>query len=96
MMKTIHIEIIAAKVACEQGLKDSWRETAEFAAGQLRARYGDKVSVKYFDLFDTDCPPIPQGSQLPLIIVDGEILSSGGKISVPLIRKRIDELDGGF
>jgi hypothetical protein len=96
MMKTIHIEMIAAQVACEQGLKDSWRATAEFAAGQLRSRYGDKVSLKYYDLFDVDCPPIPPGSQLPLILVDGEILSSGGKISVPLIRKRIDELDGGF
>jgi len=29
---------------------------------------------------------------LPLVLVNGEVLSSGGKISVPAIRKRIEAL----
>jgi hypothetical protein len=48
--------------------------------------------VQYFDLFDSTCPPLPPDAQLPLVLVNGEVLSSGGKISVPLIRKHVDQL----
>jgi hypothetical protein len=33
-----------------------------------------------------------QGAQLPLVLVDGDVLSSGGKISIPVLRRRIEEL----
>lgn len=65
---------------------------AGWAAEQLRTRFGKEVSVQYYDLLDIDCPTIPPGAQLPLVLVNGEVLSSGGKISVPLIRKRVDAL----
>jgi hypothetical protein len=35
---------------------------------------------------------MPQDAQLPLVLVEGEVLSSGGKISIPVIRRRIEEL----
>lgn len=92
MSAPILIQIIGAPIACRQGVKDSWREVAGWAAGQLKTRFGDEVSVQYFDLLDTGCPPLPPGAQLPLVLVSGEVLSSGGKISVPLIRKRVDGL----
>jgi hypothetical protein len=87
------VHIIGAPTACKEGVKDSWREVAAWSAGQLKARFGEAVQVKYFDLFDADCPPVPAGAQLPLVLVNGELLSSGGKISVPAIRKRIEALD---
>lgn len=43
------------------------------------------------DLFDADCPSIPAGAQLPLALVNGEVVSSGGKISVPAIRRKVEE-----
>ncbi|HEX2995058.1 MAG TPA: hypothetical protein VHP14_09540 [Anaerolineales bacterium] len=92
MSGSILVQIIGAPIACSEGVKDSWREVAGWAAGQLKTRFGDEVSVQYYDLFDTSCPTIPPGSQLPLVLVNGEVLSSGGKISVPLIRKRVDAL----
>ncbi len=46
------------------------------------------MSVQYYDLLDTDCPSIPPGMQLPLVLVNGDTLSNRGKISVPLIRKQ--------
>jgi hypothetical protein len=61
-------------------------------ADQLIARYGDSVRVKYCDLFDADCPALPDGAQLPLVLIEGEVLSSGGKISTLAIRKRIESL----
>lgn len=88
----VQIRIIGAQIACKDGVKDSWREVAHWAAGQLKARFGDAVDVKYHDLFDPDCPSIPPDAQLPCVFVNGQLISSGGKISVPAIRKRIQEL----
>jgi disulfide oxidoreductase YuzD len=79
------IDIIGAKVACEDGVKDTWREVADWAARQLRARFGEAVQVRYYDLFEPDCPSLPKDVQLPLVMVNGEVLTSGGKISVPAI-----------
>jgi hypothetical protein len=92
MTKPILVKIIGAPVACKDGLKESWRDVAEWGARQLQSRYGETVRVRYYDLFDHDCPPMPLEGQLPLVFVDGALISSGGKISVPLIRKKIDEI----
>ncbi len=86
------IHIVGAPVACAEGVKDSWRDVAAWAANQLRARFGHAVRVDYYDLFDPACPTLPPDAQLPLVFVNGEILSSGGKISVPSIRKRLESL----
>lgn len=86
------IQIIGAPVACADGAKDSWREIAQWAAGQLAERFGDAVVVEYFDLFELDRPPLPEGAQLPLVLVNGRVLSSGGKISIPALRRRIEEM----
>ncbi len=86
------VHIIGAPVACAEGIKDTWRDVAKHAAEQLIARFGDRVHVQYFDLFDPECPVLPAGAQLPLVMIDGEVLSSGSKISVPAIRKRIEAL----
>lgn len=88
----INVYVIGAPVACAEGLKDTWRDIAQHAADQLRARFGDDVHVQYFDLFDPECPALPADAQLPLVIVEGEVLSSGAKISVPAIRQRIEAL----
>ena len=89
---TAVVQIIGVQIACKDGLKDSWRETAEWAARQIKARYGDTVRVEYFDLFDPGCPLLPEGSQLPILLVNDQVVSSGEKISIPVIRKRLEEL----
>jgi hypothetical protein len=60
--------------------------------GQIEGRYGPAVSVTYYDLFEPDCPPLPEGAQLPLVFVNDDVLSSGGKLSMPAIRKRLEAL----
>lgn len=92
MNSPIAIQIVGAPVACTEGVKDMWREVATWAAGQMAARFGETVKVEYFDLFDPACPPLPPGAQLPLVLVSGEVLSNGGKISVPAIRRRLETL----
>jgi hypothetical protein len=92
MSKVVSVRIVAAPIACEGGVKDSWRVTAKWAEGQLKARFGEAVDVQYYDLFDADCPSMPPGAQLPLVLIEGEVVSSGGKISIPIIRRRVEEL----
>lgn len=92
MSVPVLVQIIGAPIACSEGVKDSWREVANWAAGQLKTRFGAEVHVQYYDLFDAGCPPLPPGAQLPLVLVNGEVLSNGRKISVPLIGKRVDTL----
>lgn len=91
-MTPILVHIIGAPVACAEGVKETWRDVAKHTADQLSARFGEAVRVQYFDLFDPTCPALPAGAQLPLVMIDGGVLSSGGKISVPAIRKRIEAL----
>ena len=86
------VTIIGAPVVCQGEVKDSWREMTQWAAEKLTPKFGDSVEVVYFDLFDPDCPAIPPNAQLPLILVNNQVLSSGGKISIPLIRKRLEEI----
>jgi len=92
MSAPVVVTIVGAPIACKEGVKDSWREVADWAEGQLTARFGDAVRVEYFDLFDPDCPPLPGAAQMPLVLVNVQILSSGGKISIPAIRRRIEEI----
>ena len=92
MSTPVLIQIIGAPIACKEGVKDTWREVAKWADGQLKARFGEDVQVQYIDLLDPACPPMPSGAQLPLVLVNREVLISGGKISVPIIRRKIESI----
>ena len=86
--------------ACATGVTDTWRKVAGWARQQLTARFGDRVVVEYYDLFSPEMDrflevvalvAVGQG-QVPLVFVDGELLSSGGKVSIPAIRRRLEAL----
>ena len=84
------VQIVGAPIACAEGIKDSWRDTATLAAGRLRDRYGDAVRLEYYDLFDADAPPLPEQCALPVVIVDGVVIATGGKISMPAISRQLE------
>lgn len=92
MNKPVLVQIVGAPIACEEGVKDSWREVSAWAARQLKTYFGETVQVKFYDLFDADCPPVPTRSQLPLVLVNNEAVISGGKISIPIIRNKISDI----
>lgn len=95
MTSPVVVQIVGAPVACADGVKDTWREVAALARDQICRRFGETVQVEYFDLFDPTCPPVPPGAQLPLVLINGELFSSGGKISVPAIRKHLENFAAG-
>ena len=86
----IAVQIIGAPLACADGVKDTWREVAKHTADQLSARFGDRVRVQYLDLFGACCHALLDGAHLPLVLIEGEALRSGGKISTPAIRKCVE------
>lgn len=90
MSALVLVQIIGAPIACKGGVKDSWRVVAAWSAGQLAARFGDGVRVKYFDMFEPECPSLPEGAQLSLVLVNSMVVSSGEKISIPAIRRCIE------
>ncbi|GAB4282789.1 MAG: hypothetical protein Kow0080_36780 [Candidatus Promineifilaceae bacterium] len=92
MNNPTNIQIIGTPVACAEGIKETWRDLAHWVAGQLKGRYGTAVTVTYYDLFDPNCPPLPPEAQLPLVLINGEVISSGGKLSMPAIRRHLDAL----
>jgi hypothetical protein len=92
MENTYLVQIIAKPVECKCGTLETWREATVWAAGQLSSRFGDAVRTEYYDISDADCPPVPPGAQIPVILVDGEPINSGGKVSIPAIRIRLEEL----
>ncbi len=49
MSTTITVAIVGAPIACAEGVKETWRELADWAAAQLRTRYGDQVQVAYYE-----------------------------------------------
>jgi len=92
MTQRIRVEIVGAPIACADGVKDSWRVVAAWAADQLTARFGEAVQVEYYDLFDLGAPTVPPGARLPLVLVGGDVVSDGGKISIPAIRRRVESM----
>jgi hypothetical protein len=92
MSNTVLVQVIGAPIACKDGLKDSWREVARWAEDRLKAYFGEQVQVKYYDLFDVDCPPMPTESQLPVVLVNGETTINGGKIALPIIRRKVESV----
>ena len=92
MNNPVLVQIVGARVACTEGMKDTWRDVSNWAAGQLTAHFGDRVQVKYYDLFDADIPPMPTGAQLPVVLVNGAVIINGGKISMPAIRRKVDSI----
>ena len=92
MKTSFVVQIVGAPVACQGGVKDSWREAAHWVASQLTKRFGNEVCVEYYDLFDQSCPQFPPDLELPVVIVAGEVLTAGGKISIPAIRRRLETL----
>lgn len=91
MNEFIRVKIIGAPVACKEGIKETWREVASWAAKKLAIHYGDLIDVRFYDIFDVDCPQIPPEGQLPIIFVNEDPVHNDGKISIPAIRKKIDE-----
>jgi hypothetical protein len=92
MSEQVIVQIIGSPVACSDGMKDPWRELADYARRQLKVKFKEGCQLEYYDLFDPACPQLPSDAELPFVIIAGEKFSSGGKMNIPAISKRVAEL----
>ncbi|MFQ5859814.1 MAG: hypothetical protein ACE5LU_29825 [Anaerolineae bacterium] len=96
----IPVRIFGVPTACATGVTDAWRKAAAWARQQLTVRFGQQVTVEYYDLFSPEMDRFPEvvalvaagQEQVPPVFVDGELLSSDGKVSVPDIRRRLEAM----
>ncbi len=98
--KPITVRIFGVPTANNCGPQDGWREAAEWTAGTLKKRFGEQVRLEYYDLFSAALDAFPDVLELvargeaqpPLVFVNDELFSSGGRISGPAIRRRLEAL----
>ena len=86
---TVTVEIVGVPVACGDGFQDTWREIAAWVSRELDRAFGDAVRVQYHDFFEAGCPVLPANAKLPVVLIDGEAITAGEKISLPEIRKAL-------
>lgn len=75
----------------------TWRAAAGFVAQRLDARFGDEATVAYVDLFSPEMGAHPDveariatdGLDMPLVMVDGAVVSAGGKLNVSAIERAV-------
>jgi hypothetical protein len=60
--------------------------------GQRMKALAAPCRPEILNLFDPAWPVLPMGTQLPLVLINGEVLSSGGKIAIPAIHRRVEAL----
>ena len=100
----IPVRIFGVPTACPTDVTHAWQDAANWAREQLMTRFGDQVSVEYYDLFSPEMGRFPEvlalvkagDGAVPLVFVGDELLSAGGKVSVPAIRRRLEALGLGL
>jgi hypothetical protein len=86
------VHIIGAPVACAEGVKETWRDLAGWIGGEIA---GAVWHGRFHHLLRPLRPQLPAPAarcQLPLVLVNGDVLTSGGKLSMPVIRRHLDAL----
>lgn len=74
----------------------TWRAAADIVAHRLHARFGPAVDVEYADLFSPGMlrhpevePMIARDTTLPIVLINGELAFSGGKLNVSAIERAV-------
>lgn len=100
MVEPVTVRIFGVPTVCGEGGK-TWRDVADWACRQLTTHFGQQVIVEYYDLFSSNeaaaFPAVLDGvrkgeSSPPLVYLGDTLLSAEGKVSIPLIRRRLEDL----
>lgn len=90
------VRIFGVPVAgCKPG--KSWQDAANFAKKLLTSKFGDQIKVEYIEFLPSKWKDFPEviesinkgKAKIPIITVNGEAISTGGKINISQIEKRL-------
>lgn len=95
---TVPVLVFAAPDAsCASG--HTWSGITAFVGARLRHRFGDQVSVEHVELFSARSFEFPdalaaieRGASLPVVMVDGHVVSNGGKLSERAIAQAVENV----
>lgn len=92
-----HVVVAAAPMAACAPEK-TWRAAAGLLERQLRDRFGPAVTFEFVELFTPDLDRHPEiealvarGAVPPIVLVDGGLHSSGGKLHLSAIGRAVAE-----
>lgn len=88
------VKIFGVPVAgCKPG--KTWQDAANFAKKLLTLKFGEHVDVEYIEFLPPKWKQFPEiidlinkaKAKIPIVMVNGEIVSYGGKVNVSQIEK---------
>jgi hypothetical protein len=96
--RPVAVRVFAAPdAACSQGA--TWSSATALVADRLRRLFGDAVAVEHLEIFSPRSFEFPEvmaaieaGGALPIVTVADRIVSQGGKLSAPVIRRAVEAL----
>jgi hypothetical protein len=82
------------------GANDAWQGAADQARRRLAAAFGPQVEVEFYAASSPEINRFPQAlalirlgaAPLPLVFIGDELLSTGGKVLIPEISRRLEAL----
>mgnify|MGYP005855506765 CR=1 FL=1 len=82
------------------GGSDAFAKTAYFVLDRLHSIFGDQVCGRYYSVGEPSLAEFPPAlalvrlgeAPLPLVFVDNDLVTMGGKLSVPELRQRLSAL----
>lgn len=96
--QTVVVSVIAASLgSC--GTKATWEEATDFVRRRMQERFPGHITVQYVELFSPESFAFSEAMQgiqeeryhVPVVLVDGEVVSEGKKLSEGLIARHIRE-----
>lgn len=101
MANAVTVQVFAAPDA-SCGNRNTWSAATAYIRARLHQRFGDQVVVEHVEIFTarsfefTDVlAAIQRGSPLPIVVVDGRIVSVGGKLAERPIARAVETALGG-
>jgi disulfide oxidoreductase YuzD len=100
LLLMLTIRIFGAPTACSGGVSDGWRSAGLAIGGRLVQWFGEQVHFEYVDLLKPEMDRFPrvverissERLQLPIVFIEDELFSAGGKINGPGLRRRVEEM----
>ena len=94
---TCSVLIVGLPAAATCPPQKTWRAAAGFVTQRLHAQFGEDVAVEYVDLFSPEMAGHPDvetriatdGLVPPVVVVDGSVLSGGGKLNISAIERAV-------
>lgn len=101
MADAVTVQVFAAPDA-SCGDRNTWSAATAYIRARLRQRFGDRVVVEHIEIFTARSfefanvlAAIQRGSPLPIVAIDGRIVSEGGKLAEGPITRAVNAALGG-